>query len=144
MSSFYNHLSVIINTVYIKIHTPWPPAPSTLQNVPMQMFDRILNKPWFLNMPGFWIYLSSQYPTLRKNWPYLKLFWSVFSRIRTKYGEIRSIFPYSVRMRENTDQNNSKYGFFSRSASVLNMPLVQNMSGFWMSLVLNMPGFWMY
>ena len=30
-------------------------------------------------------------------------FWSVFSRIRTAYGEIRSISPYSVRMRANTD-----------------------------------------
>ena len=41
--------------------------------------------------------------------------WSVFSHIRTEDGEIRSIFPYSVRMRENTDQENSKYGHFSRS-----------------------------
>ena len=32
-------------------------------------------------------------------------FWSVFSRIRTEYGEIRSISPYSVRIRENRDQN---------------------------------------
>ena len=32
------------------------------------------------------------------------IFWSVFSRIRTEYGEIRSISSYSVRMRENTDQ----------------------------------------
>ena len=31
-------------------------------------------------------------------------FWSVFSRIRTEYGEILRISPYSVRMRENTDQ----------------------------------------
>ena len=31
-------------------------------------------------------------------------FWSVFPRIRTEYGEIRSISPYSVRMRENTDK----------------------------------------
>ena len=31
-------------------------------------------------------------------------FWSVFSRIRTEYGEIDFISPYSVRMRENTDQ----------------------------------------
>ena len=31
-------------------------------------------------------------------------FWSVFSRIRTEYGEIPSISPYSVRMRESTDQ----------------------------------------
>ena len=31
-------------------------------------------------------------------------FWSVFSCIRTEYGEIQSISPYSVRIRENTDQ----------------------------------------
>ena len=31
-------------------------------------------------------------------------FWSVFSRIRTEYGEILHISPYSVRMWENTDQ----------------------------------------
>ena len=40
---------------------------------------------------------------------------SVFSRIRTEFGEIRSISPYSVWMWENTDQNNSDYGYFSRS-----------------------------
>ena len=43
------------------------------------------------------------------------LFWSVFSRIRTEYGEIRSIFPCSVQMLENADKNNSKYGHFLRS-----------------------------
>ena len=32
------------------------------------------------------------------------LFWSVFSRIRTEYGEILRISQYSVRMQENTDQ----------------------------------------
>ena len=32
--------------------------------------------------------------------------WSVFSRIRTEYGEILLISPYSVRMREDTDQKN--------------------------------------
>ena len=37
---------------------------------------------------------------------YSELFWSAFSRIWTKYGE------YSVRMWENTDQNNSEYGHF--------------------------------
>ena len=31
-------------------------------------------------------------------------FWSVFSCIRTEYGETLRISPYSVRMRENTDQ----------------------------------------
>ena len=34
--------------------------------------------------------------------PHSVFFWSVFSRIPTEYGEIRSISPYSVRMRENT------------------------------------------
>ena len=31
-------------------------------------------------------------------------FWFVFSRIRTEYGELLRISPYSVQMRENTDQ----------------------------------------
>ena len=52
--------------------------------------------------------------TLRKT--YSELFWSVFSRIRTEYGEILRISPYSVRMWGNTDQNDSEYGHFSRSA----------------------------
>ena len=54
---------------------------------------------------------------LRKKCPYSELFWSVFSRIRTEYGEIRSISLYSVQIRENADQNNSDYGHFSRSVS---------------------------
>ena len=45
----------------------------------------------------------------------IELFWSVFSRIQTEYGEILRISPYSVWMRENTDQNNSKNGHFLRS-----------------------------
>ena len=44
-------------------------------------------------------------------------FWSVFSCIRTEYGEIRSISSHSVQMRENTDQNHSEYGHFLRSDS---------------------------
>ena len=43
-------------------------------------------------------------------------FLSVFSRIRTEYGEILRISPYSVRMRENVEQNNAKYGHLQRSA----------------------------
>ena len=42
-------------------------------------------------------------------------FWPVFYHIRTEYGEIRIIFPYSIQMRENTDQKNYEYGHFSRS-----------------------------
>ena len=53
--------------------------------------------------------------SLRDKCPYSGLFWSVFSRIRTEYGEILRISPYSVRMRENTDQNNSEYGHFLHS-----------------------------
>ena len=55
------------------------------------------------------------YFALRKKCPYSKLFQSVFPRIRTEYGEIRSISPYSVRMRENMDQNNSEFGHFLHS-----------------------------
>ena len=56
---------------------------------------------------------------LRKKYPYLELFWSLFSRIWTEYGEIQSISVYSVQMRENTDQNNSEYGHFLRSDRLL-------------------------
>ena len=58
--------------------------------------------------------------TLRKKCPYSELLWFVFSCIRTEYGKIRSISPYSVRMRENADQNNSKYGHFSRRVNPKN------------------------
>ena len=57
--------------------------------------------------------------SLRKKCPYLELFWFAFSRIRTEYEEIRSISPYSVRMRKNVGQNNSEYGHFLRG-DVLN------------------------
>ena len=52
--------------------------------------------------------------TLREKCSYTELFWSVFSRIRTEYGEI-SICRHSVRMRENTDQKISEYGHCSCS-----------------------------
>ena len=56
---------------------------------------------------------------LHEKCPYSELFWSTFARIRIEYGEILPISPYSVQMRENADQNNSKYGHFSRSVEVL-------------------------
>ena len=52
---------------------------------------------------------------MRGKSPYSEFFWSVFSRIRTEYGEILRIFPYSVWIRENTDQKNFDYGHFLRS-----------------------------
>ena len=47
---------------------------------------------------------------MREKRPYSELFWSAFSRIWTEYGEVLRISPYSVQMRENADQINSKYG----------------------------------
>ena len=43
-------------------------------------------------------------------------FWPVFSRIRTEYGGLQKKSPYSVQMRENTDQKSSEYGHFSPSS----------------------------
>ena len=57
---------------------------------------------------------------------YSELFWSTFSRILTEYGEIRSISPNSVRIRENADQNNSEYRHFSRSVKQIKTSSVQN------------------
>ena len=49
-----------------------------------------------------------------KKCSYSEFFWSVFSRIRTEYGERQSISPYSAQMREKADQKNSECGDFSR------------------------------
>ena len=65
----------------------------------------------------FWENLVQKLNTTSK-YPYSELFWSVFSRILTEYGEIRSISLYLVQMGENTDRNNSEYGNFSRSAKL--------------------------
>ena len=54
------------------------------------------------------MYLFSVQLFTAKKCPYWELSWSVFSRIRTEYGEIRSISLYTVRIRENKDQNNSE------------------------------------
>ena len=48
-------------------------------------------------------------------------FWSVFSRIRTEYGEMRSISPYSVWMRENTDQKKLRiWTLFTQCLTAIN------------------------
>ena len=54
---------------------------------------------------------------MRGKCPCLELFWSIFSRIWIEYGEMQSICLYSVRMRENADQDNSEYRHFLRSVS---------------------------
>ena len=82
---------------------------------------------WFIHHVR-WIFfvgvsklLDSKYPEASRHWHCVKsvqirnFFYSVFSRIWTEYGEVLRISPYSVRMRENTDQKNSVFGHFSRS-----------------------------
>ena len=59
-----------------------------------------------------------QNSTLREKCPYSEFFWSVFSCIRTEYGEILCISPHSIQMRENADQKNSKYRHFSYSTNL--------------------------
>ena len=46
--------------------------------------------------------------TWHEKCPYSEFFWSVFSRILTKYGDLLRKSPYSVQMLENTGQENSK------------------------------------
>ena len=60
-----------------------------------------------------------KYIPLHEKCPYWELFWSRFSRLRTEYGEIRSISPYSVQMREIGDQNNSEYGYYTDTIRIL-------------------------
>ena len=69
--------------------------------------------------PEFWHAYVITYGDFTKTvepWcPYSEFSWSLFSPIRTQYGEIRSISPYSDRMQENTDQKNSECRHFLRS-----------------------------
>ena len=71
----------------------------------------------FLQLMRSYLKNYKQRHCVRKKRLYLELFCSAFSRIWTEYGEIRSISPYSVRMRENTEQNSSEYGHILRSES---------------------------
>ena len=54
--------------------------------------------------------------TLRKTCLYSELFWSAFFRIRTEYGEIRSISEFSPNAGK-CGPDNSEYGHFSRSGT---------------------------
>ena len=65
---------------------------------------------WSRNIKWYFLF---PHALCEKN-PCSKLFWSVVFCIWTEYGEILRISLYSVRMRGNTDQNNSEYGHFLR------------------------------
>ena len=62
-----------------------------------------------------WVIIFLDLFSLREKWPNSEFFWFVFSHIWSEYEDILRISPYSVRMRENTDQKNSEYGHFSGS-----------------------------
>ena len=47
------------------------------------------------------------------------------------------MFPYSVQMRENTDQNNSEYGHFSRSVNIANFDIYLNNIMFWVYSIIS-------
>ena len=63
----------------------------------------------------FW-WSNARKTILHEKCSYSEFFCSVFSNIWTEYGEILRISPYSVQMLENTDQKNSEYEQFLRSA----------------------------
>ena len=54
-----------------------------------------------------------------------ELFWFDFSHIWAEYREIFRISPYSIRMRENTDQKNSEYSHFCAVCNFKVMPLFE-------------------
>ena len=73
--------------------------------------------------PSLILYLKKshyQYTSLQDNWSvyerclYMEFFWSVFSWIWIQYWYIIHISPYSVRIRENTEQKNYENRHFSR------------------------------
>ena len=90
-------------------------VPLASQSKPLQIFSNL----FFLECLLL-IILGDKY--------FLKIFytinfeflWSVFSRIWAKYGDLLRKSPYSVQMWENTDQKNSLFEHFLRSALVAN------------------------
>ena len=85
---FWSCISIFVKNLYFSRRTYWHQS----------IFGALAT-----NAYVYWNYILSE------KCPYSDFFWSVFSRIRTKYGEIRSFSPDSVRMRRNMDQKNSKH-----------------------------------
>ena len=81
----------------------------TITSRPKRFLSRFLKKS-ILRERSWLVWVA-----LHKMCLYLKLFWSIFSCIWAKFGEILGISSYSVQIRENTDQKNSKYGHALRS-----------------------------
>ena len=67
--------------------------------------DKMMNFTfWICALIMLWRFSKiSSHLTLPENCAYSKLLWSVLSHIWIEYGEVRSVSPYWVQMRENTD-----------------------------------------
>ena len=85
-----------------------------MSRLPSSNCLEICKESQLLNFPNVKIHFTvrSKSHTLRKKRLFLELLCFIFSHIRTEYGEIWSISPYYVKMRENADQNDSEYGQF--------------------------------
>ena len=62
-------------------------------------------------------------------------FWSVFSHVRAEYGEVRSISPYSVRIRENTDQKKLRIWTLFIQWFISNLFMTLCKTRFWFSIL---------
>ena len=87
----------------------------------LKIINNFLLKIWFflLSFATF----DQPYTVLCEKCPCSEFFWSAFSPFGLKYS------PYSVRMQEYTDQKNSEYGQFSRSA--MNDCFTTKMTSIW-------------
>ena len=71
-----------------------------------------------------------------KNTQIRSFFWSIFSRIQTAYEEIRSISPYSFRMREYKDQKKLRcYSTLNRLVPFFRLFNIWNAVGFYFYLL---------
>ena len=86
------------------------------KNLYQSLFCVFDKKHWKLNIVGFTavpFHCTISFP-LRKKYPYLELFWSAFSRIRTEYGEILECGKMRTRITPNTDTFHAVFGILSK------------------------------
>ena len=110
LSMHFSFLSLKISNIL-----PWKYPKTAIVNLDFGMWLRVINFKQLTKV----IRASSSVVSLRglqrKKCPYSELLCSVFSQIRTEYGEMLCISLYSSQMWENTDQNNSECWHVSRS-----------------------------
>ena len=76
-----------------------------MRNIPIcYIFSNVNEFLWKMIMDPRSCKRNAFFHTLRERVSVLGVFLVRISRIRTEYGEIRSISPYSVQMQQNTDQ----------------------------------------